>query len=86
MAAGVSAKPLTSFSRFENLKQAELDDVEFKHLETQELAIDGEWDVSEMCTHFEEHRRVMVRAEFAGCGKSFACKAMEARGHKVLFV
>ena len=28
----------------------------------------------------------MVRAEFAGCGKSFACKAMETRGHKVLFV
>ena len=28
----------------------------------------------------------MVRAEFAGCGKSYACKAMEQRGHKVLFV
>ena len=28
----------------------------------------------------------MVRAEFAGCGKTFACKAMEARGHKVLVV
>ena len=39
-----------------------------------------------MCDHFETHRRVMVRAEFAGCGKSYACKAMEARGHKVLFV
>jgi hypothetical protein len=28
----------------------------------------------------------MVRAEYAGCGKSFACKAMEKRGHKDLFV
>ncbi len=28
----------------------------------------------------------MVWAEFVGCGKSFACKAMEASGHKVLFV
>ena len=28
----------------------------------------------------------MVRAEYTGCGKSFACKAMEKRGHKVLFV
>jgi hypothetical protein len=28
----------------------------------------------------------MLRAEFAGSGKSFACKAMEARGYKVLFV
>ena len=28
----------------------------------------------------------MVRAEFAGCGKSYACKAMEQRGRKVLLV
>jgi hypothetical protein len=28
----------------------------------------------------------MVRAEYAGCGKSYACKEMEKRGHKVLFV
>ena len=35
---------------------------------------------------FETKRRVMVRAEFAGCGKSYACKAMERRGHSVLFV
>jgi hypothetical protein len=28
----------------------------------------------------------MIRAVFAGSGKSFACKAMEQRGHKVLFV
>ena len=28
----------------------------------------------------------MIRAVFAGSGKSFACKAMENRGHKVLFV
>jgi hypothetical protein len=25
----------------------------------------------------------MVRAEFAGCGKNYACKALEARGHQV---
>ena len=28
----------------------------------------------------------MVRAEYVGCGKSYACKEMEKRGHKVLFV
>ena len=56
------------------------------NLETQQLAVNNEWDVNEMRDHFEKHRRVMVRAEFAGCGKTFACKAMEARGHKVLFV
>ncbi len=58
-----------------NLTQAEL------HLEVQELAISDAWDVNDMRDHFETYRRVMVRAEIAGCGK-----AMEARGHKVLFV
>ena len=28
----------------------------------------------------------MIRAEYAGCGKSFSCKAMENKGYKVLFV
>ena len=28
----------------------------------------------------------MLRAVYAGSGKSYACKAMEQRGHKVLFV
>ncbi len=42
--------------------------------------------MNEMCDHFEKYKRVMVRAEFAGCCKSYACKAMEARGHQVLFV
>ena len=28
----------------------------------------------------------MVRVEYAGCGKSYACKEMEKLGHKVLFV
>ena len=37
---------------FENLKHDELEAIEFKHLETQEIAITDEWDVSEMCKHF----------------------------------
>ncbi len=56
------------------------------HLETKQLAITNEWDVHEVCDRFEKERRVMVGAEFAGCGKPYACKAMEARVHKVLFV
>ena len=28
----------------------------------------------------------MIRAEYGGCGKSFACEAMKERGHRVLFV
>ena len=50
------------------------------------IAIKDEYDMDTICKHFEEKRRVMIRAEFAGCGKSYACKQMEARGHNVLFV
>ena len=35
---------------------------------------------------FEEHRRVMIRAECAGSGKSFCCEHMLHKGHKLLFV
>ncbi len=71
---------------YETLTPAELDEIEFKHLSTQQLAVNNEWNTDEMCDHFEKYRRVMVRADFAGCDKSYACKAMETRGHKVLFV
>ena len=71
---------------FEHLKCAELGNVELDHLITQEIGVDDEWDVNEMCDRFEKHRRIMVRAEFAGCGKSFARKSMDARHHKVLIV
>ena len=71
---------------FTMLQHEELTAIEFNHLITKELTIDDEWDVNELCDHFVENRRVMLRAEFAGSGKSFACKAMEERGYKVLFV
>ncbi len=50
------------------------------------LPVVNEWSTDELCDLFEKNRRVMVRAVYAGSGKSFACKAMEQRGHKVLFV
>ena len=50
------------------------------------IHLTNEYDMDTICKHFEEKRRVMIRAEFAGCGKSYACKQMEKRGHKVLFV
>jgi hypothetical protein len=53
---------------------------------TTEVKVKDEWNSDELCDIFEKHRRVMVKAEYAGCGKSFACKAMEKRGHKMLFV
>ena len=48
--------------------------------------IANEWNVDELCDLMEKQRRVMLRAVYAGNGKSYACKAMERRGHKVLFV
>ena len=51
-----------------------------------ELAIEDEYDTDKLCGYIEEHRRMMIRAEYGGCGKSYTCKSMETRGHKVLFV
>ena len=51
-----------------------------------DLTIADEYNLDKLCDYFELHRRVMVRAEFAGCGKSYACRHMEKRGHKVLYV
>ena len=50
------------------------------------LTIAEEYDVDKICDIFEEKGRVVVRAKFAGSGKSHACKNMQKRGHKVLFV
>ena len=71
---------------FEELKVRESTDILLKNLTTHLLLMQNEWDVNEVCDLFEEKKRVMVRAEYVGCGKSFACKAMEHRGHEVLFV
>lgn len=50
------------------------------------VEIKNEWDTKEICNVFEDKKRVMVRAEYAGCGKSYAASYMEKLGHKVLFV
>ena len=39
-----------------------------------------------LCEIFEDRKRVLVRAEFAGSGKRYACIHMQKRGHKVVFV
>ena len=66
----------------ESLSRTQLEHIEIKRQETAQLDVADEWNVNELCDHFEAERRVMVRAEFAGCGKSHACKAMEQRGHR----
>jgi hypothetical protein len=45
-----------------------------------------EWETDKLCNIFEEKKRVVIRAEYAGCGKSYACEHMQQRGHNVLFV
>ena len=55
-------------------------------LTTTQLQVNDEYDTSEICQLFEQHKRVMVRADLPGSGKSYACKSMERLGHKVLFV
>ena len=51
-----------------------------------ELTIKDEYDTDKLCGYIEKHKRIMIRAEYGGCGKSYTCKSMETRGHKVLFV
>ena len=41
------------------------------------VEINDEWDCDEMCKIFEEKRRVMIRANLPGSGKSYACEHME---------
>ena len=41
-----------------------------------DLTIKQEYDVVYLCKQFEEHRKVMIRAEFAGSGKSYCCEHM----------
>ena len=50
------------------------------------LTIEDEYNLDKLCSIFETNKQVMIRAEYGGCGKSFACEAMKERGHRVLFV
>ena len=64
-------------------RAVEVEELEFNDLR---LTIDDEYDTDKLCQMFEQHKRVMIRAELAGSGKSYACERMRARGHKVIFV
>jgi len=45
-----------------------------------------EYDKNEFCEHFIENKRVIVRAKYAGSGKSSACAHMQTLGYKPLFI
>jgi superfamily II DNA or RNA helicase len=50
------------------------------------IKLNNEWDVKEICNVFKDKKRVTVRSDLPGCGKSYACEYMKTLGHKVLFV
>jgi len=49
--------------------------------------VKDEWNTDEIIDeHVLNNRRLMIRAEYAGSGKSYICKHMKNRNYKVLFV
>jgi len=50
------------------------------------LELKDEWNTDEMCNLSEEKKRVTIRADLPGSGKSYACEEMKKRGYNVLFV
>jgi hypothetical protein len=50
------------------------------------ITVEQEYDTDYLCSLFEEKKRMIIRAELPGSGKSYACEHLEKRGHKVLFV
>jgi hypothetical protein len=62
------------------------DEVTIKVPTFQRIEIQDEYDTNEICEIFEKYKRVVVRADMPGCGKSYACEKMRERGHNVLFV
>ncbi len=71
----------SSYLQLRNNRYAETETLIMKALE-----VPDEYDTSYICQLFEENRRVMVRAEYAGCGKTYACAYMSNLGYSVLIV
>ena len=60
--------------------------IEIKPLEINYLDVLDEWGTKAICKQFQEHKRVMVRVEYVGCGKSYAARYMNRLKYKVLCV
>ena len=73
---------------YENITQKKVMDIPITEPTTNQipLTIAEEYDVDKICDIFEDKRRALIWAKLAGSGKSYACKEMKKRGHKVLFV
>ena len=61
-------------------------EIKIQPVEVERLEVVNEYDCNEICKLFEKHKLVMLRAEYAGSGKSYACAYMKSLGYKVLFV
>ena len=63
---------------YENIAQKKALDIPIVEPTTNQipLTITEEYDVDKICDIFEEKKRVVIRAEFPGAGKSHACKHM----------
>ena len=61
-------------------------EVEVKPLIVNHLEVPDEYDTNAICNQLVEHRRVILKADLPGCGKSYACKRLEDLGYNVLFV
>ena len=70
----------------DNLQVINNSRIEITPLETTRLEVKDEYDTDEICSLFEKHKTVMVRAEYGGSGKSYACANMAKLGYNVLFV
>ncbi|MFM7978663.1 MAG: hypothetical protein ACKPKO_05055 [Candidatus Fonsibacter sp.] len=64
---------LPSFS----LQQKENHKIKIGLLMIKHVDVPDAYDTGYICKLFEQYKRVMVKAESAGCGKSYACKEME---------
>jgi hypothetical protein len=61
-------------------------EVKIKAVATQRLNVVDEYDNEEICKLFEQYKHVILRAEYGGSGKSYACAYMRKLGYNVLFV
>ena len=50
-----------------------------------DLTIEEEYDTDKLCDIFESKKRIMIRADLPGSGKSYSCESLTQRGYDVLF-
>ena len=51
-----------------------------------DLTIEEEYDTDKLCDIFESKKRIMIRADLPGSGKSYSCESLTKRGYNILFV